>query len=139
VRPSEADPRTAKACHTGNLPACNLYPPGEERVELFLVRILDRLPEFGSVVDAIRDYCQFGYESAHRRMDLIAEPLHEFGASTQERLAERLTIQAPLEAADRKRSRELREHASKSAPDRESEPDDRSPPSERSRRSRASS
>lgn len=125
--------------NTGNLPAYTLYPPGEERVELFPVRILDRLPGLGSALDAIPDYYQFGYRSARRRMDLIAEQFHEFVASTRERLAERPAIEAPRGAVDRKGSRELRQHASESAPDRASEPDHPSAPSEGAGRAQASS
>ncbi|MFP3948389.1 MAG: cation:proton antiporter [Gemmatimonadota bacterium] len=46
--------QTEKVRHTGNLPPYTLYPPGEERVEFLLVRVLDRIPGLGSAVERIR-------------------------------------------------------------------------------------
>lgn len=104
--------------HTGNLPAYTLYPSGEERVEFFLVRILDEMGRDASmpfqVGKGIRQSYQSWHESARKRMDLTAERFPEFVSSTQERLAERPAIQAALEEADRVRSRELSQRTSAS-------------------------
>ena len=46
--------QTEKVRHMGNLPPYTLYPPGDERVEFFLIRVLDRIPGFRPVVERIR-------------------------------------------------------------------------------------